>query len=206
MANRENQKSGKKSAPPGKLKIKNALIQLLENKEFGSITTSEIAKTAGVTEALIYKYFKDKRDLLHQVLREYLEQYTKQFGLDLRGIKGALNKLRKLIWVHINAYSANRVFAKILLIEARNCQDYYISDTYEFVKAYSNVVLHILEEGIKNGEIRNDISPSLMRQGILGSIEHICLTGIIFERQISPDELTDDLCEFLFYGIEKRET
>ncbi len=64
--------------PPGRIKIADALRFLLEDKDFGDITTAEIAKTAGVTEALIYKYFKDKRDLLYQVLAEYLEQYRLQ--------------------------------------------------------------------------------------------------------------------------------
>ena len=62
------QQKDRKPAPPGQIKIIQALNLLLEEKEFGAITTAEIAKTAGVTEALIYKYFKDKRDLLHQVL------------------------------------------------------------------------------------------------------------------------------------------
>ena len=191
--------------PPGRVKIKNALILLLRDKSFSTITTAEIAKTAGVTEALIYKYFQDKRDLLHQLLQEYLEEYIIQFNQDLKGIKGALNKLRKLIWTHINVYSTNRVFARILLIEVRNHQDYYHSDTYQLVKVYSNVMLERIEEGVAKGEIRSDIPMKLMRQCILGSIEHICLTGIIFNREMSPDQLTDDLCEFLFKGIETAE-
>ena len=59
-------------SPPGRLEIVASLKTLLAEKDFGAITTAEIAKTAGVTEALIYKYFKDKRDLLHQILSEYL--------------------------------------------------------------------------------------------------------------------------------------
>jgi TetR/AcrR family fatty acid metabolism transcriptional regulator len=192
-------------SPPGRLKIVASLKTLLAEKDFGAITTAEIAKTAGVTEALIYKYFKDKRDLLHQILSEYLEQYRAQITYDLKGIKGAFNKLRKLIWSHINVYATNRVFAKILLIEVRNYPDYYKSETYERVREYSDIVLSILEEGIRNKEIRDDISPKLMRHGILGSIEQICLSGITFGREIDPDDLTEQLCEFIFKGI-KRES
>lgn len=194
----------KKQMPPGQIKIKKALISLLGSKTFNTITTAEIAKTAGVTEALIYKYFKDKRDLLHQLLQEYLEEYIRQFNHDLKGIKGALNKLRKLIWTHINVYSTNRVFARILLIEVRNHQDYYHSETYQLVKTYSNVMLDLIMEGVESGEIRDDVPVKLMRQSILGSIEHICLTGIIFNREMLPDQLTEDLCEFLFEGIKRR--
>ena len=187
--------------PAGRIKIVESLKYLLEEKEFGAITTAEIARTAGVTEALIYKYFKDKRDLLHQILSEYLEQYRAQITQDLGGIKGVFNKLRKLIWSHINVYATNRVFAKVLLIEVRNYPDYYKSETYQRVKEYSDIVLHIIEEGVRNNEIRGDISPKLMRYGILGSIEQVCLSGITFGRNIDPDELTEQLCEFFFKGI-----
>ena len=201
-ANGSAKKSKIKSLPPGRIKITQALKLLLEKKEFSAVTTAEIAKQAGVTEALIYKYFKDKRDLLHQVLREYLEQYQVQVENDLKGIKGALNRLRKLIWSHINVYATNRVFAKILLLEVRNYPDYYKSETYELVKIYSNTVLRIIEEGIRNKEIRKDLEPKLIRLGIIGSIEQVCLSGVVFGREISPDDITENLCEFIFKGIE----
>ncbi len=191
--------------PPGRIKIVQALKSLLEEKEFSAVTTAEIAKTAGVTEALIYKYFKDKRDLLHQVLSEYLEQYRAQMGQDLKGVKGTLNKLRKLIWSHIKVYATNRVFARILLIEVRNYPDYYKSETYSRVKEYSNIILQIIEEGIRNREIRGDVPARLIRHSILGSIEQVCLSWITFGKDINPDELTEQICEIIFQGIERRD-
>ena len=196
-------KNETRSTPPGRTKIADALRSLLEKKDFSAVTTAEIAKTAGVTEALIYKYFKDKRDLLYQVLGEYLEQYHQQVEMDVKGIKGAINKIRKLIWSHINVYATNRVFAKILLLEVRSFSDYYRSEPYKLVKKYSDVLLSIINEGIKNNEIRDDLSPGFVRQVIFGSIENVCLTGIAFNREISPDDLTEDLCEFVFKGIQK---
>jgi AcrR family transcriptional regulator len=204
--NRSENNIANRPLPPGRIKIVESLKTLLEEKDFGAITTAEIAKNAGVTEALIYKYFKDKRDLLHQILSDYLEQYRAQITHDLRGIKGVFNKLRKLIWSHINVYATNRVFAKVLLIEVRNYPDYYKSETYNLVKRYSDTVLSIIEEGIRNREIRDDLEPTLIRHGILGSIEQICLSGVIFGRKIDPDELTEELCELLFRGLERKET
>ncbi len=194
------------SIPPGQAKISEALKLLLDKKDFNSITTTEIAKKAGVTEALIYKYFKDKKDLLYQVLAEYLEYYITQVKIEMSGIKGALSKLRKLIWSQINIYANNRVFAKMLMLEVRCFSDYYRSKPYKLVKNYSNIFLNILKEGIESGEIRKDISPPLVRQVVLGAIEHMCLTDVIFNKKISPDKLTENLCNFLFKGIERRKT
>ncbi|HDZ24172.1 MAG TPA: TetR/AcrR family transcriptional regulator [Desulfobacteraceae bacterium] len=196
--------TAKQEFPPGRIRIANALRLLLDKKDFGSITTTEIAETAGVTEALIYKYFKDKRDLLYQVLREYMEHYDPRIKTDVRGIKGALNKLRKLMWSHLNVYAKDRVFAKILLLQVRSFSDYSTSEPYMLVKRFSQLLLDIIKEGVEAGEIRDDIDPRTIRQVIIGSIEHVCLTSVMFGRDIHPDDLTESLCELVFKGIEKR--
>jgi AcrR family transcriptional regulator len=192
------------SDPPGKLKIAEALKILLREKDFNAITTVDISRTSGVNEALIYRYYKDKRGLLHDVLAEYLEDYVEKMAFDNKGIKGAANKLQKLIWDTINLYHQDRVFAKILLLEVRNFRGYFESETYQIVRQYAKSMLNLIKEGVDNGEFRDDISPSHIRQIILGSIEHLCLPAVIFQSEISPDKLTDDICDVLFEGIVKK--
>lgn len=192
------------SRPQGRTKIVEALKTLLEEKDFAAITTAEIARTAGVTEALIYKYFHDKRDLLHQVLAEYLEYFVLRAELDVRGIKGAIHKLRRLIWSHVNMYAGNRVFARILLLEVRNYREYFNSDAYQMVKRYTNFLASIIEEGIAEQSIRDDIPVEIIRQVILGGIEHVCLPGVLFNRDIDPDEAADQLCDLILEGIVAR--
>jgi AcrR family transcriptional regulator len=193
--------TGGTSNPPGYAKIVEALKKLLTEKEFSSITWAAIAKTAGVNEALIYKYFRDRRNLLYQVLREYLEKYIDQAAEDLEGTTGAVNKLQKLILSHFRAYREDRVFARILLLEVRNYPDYFESPTYELVKRYANKILEVVEEGMRNGEIRSDISARYLRQVILGGIEHLCMPAIVYGHDFSPDFLTAELCRVILGGI-----
>jgi TetR/AcrR family fatty acid metabolism transcriptional regulator len=187
--------------PPGHIKIVEALRSLLMEKEFNAITWSDIAQTAGVNEGLIYKYFRDKRNLLHKVLEEYFKEYLAKLEIDLKGIDGALNKLRKLIWSIINTSNENRVFAKIIFLEVRNFPGYFESQSYRLVKDYAKMIKELIEEGIRTGEIPKDISPWHLRQIILGSIEHLCLPGVIFNQKINPDALTEELCKILFTNI-----
>ena len=193
-----------RSHPPGRTKIMNALRFLLEEKEFSAITWADIARTAGVNEGLIYKYFKDKRNLLHQILKEYLEDYVERLKFDLKGIEGAINKIRKLIWTTINLYGSNRVFAKILLLEVRNFPGYFQSETYHLVQDYAKIILEIIDEGIRRSEIRDDIPPKQLRQIILGSIEHLCLPCVIFNKEIDPDVFTENLCKILLERIKNQ--
>ena len=127
------------SDPPGKIKIADALKTLLKEKDFNSITTAEIAATSGVNEALIYRYYKDKRGLLHHILSKYLRESEAQIDLYLRDTHGTFSKLKKVIWHTFDTYDKNRIFAKILLIEVRNFPGYFKSETYALAKHYSSI-------------------------------------------------------------------
>ena len=193
--------SDSKPAPLGRTKIMDALRHLLAKEDFNSITTAEISKTSGVNEALIYRYFGDKRGLLHAVLDEYNLEFITQIEQDLKGIEGSINKLRKLIWSTFYFYNKDRIFSKILLLEVRNYPGFFKSNTYNVIRRYTTMILEIVKEGVECHEIRNDIEPTRIRQIILGGIEHLTLPAIIFQKDININELQKQLCAVLFDGI-----
>ena len=191
----------KKTDPAGKLKLADALRTLLIDKVFNSITTAEIAQTAKTNEALIYRYFGDKRGLLHFVMGEYMQESLARMDADLQDLDDPLEKLRKLVWNSFDYYNANRVFAKILLIEVRNYPGYFESDTYQLVKRYVQLVTELIEEGQEGGQIRFDIPAKVIRNALMGVIEHLALPGVLFGRQFSPNKLTDSVFQIVFEGI-----
>lgn len=191
------------TSPPGRKKLANAVRRLLENKDYASITTTEISRESGVNEALIYRYFGNKRGLLHGVLAEHLQWFTDQVIHDLQGIKSSLKKLRKLVWSTINFYNKDRILAKILLLEVRANKDYFKSETYQTVKVYSQMIIEIIQEGIDSGELKADISPRLLRQIILGAMEHLILPAIIHDGKIDVDLMQENVCQTVFHGIVK---
>lgn len=195
--------SKKGELTPGGVKIVDAIIFLLRGKEFSAITTAEIAETSGVNEALIYRYFGSKRDLLHTVLFYFVDDYVNSISYKLSGIKGSINKLRKIIWEHIYQYQNNLVFAKILFLEVRNYPGYFQTETYEVVKKYTKFIQEIIEEGIRDGEIRNDVSSWHIMQIIMAGIEHLSMPTLLFGKNLSVDELTDIFCKILLDGIKK---
>jgi len=197
-------KAPRNSTPPAKKRLADALRILLEEKDFNSITTADIAKTAQANETLIYRYFGDKRGLLHGVLAEFLRESQARVRNDLKEITGASNRLRRIIWHAFDSYKNNRTHAKIVLIEVRNFTGYFKSETYQLARNYSKMVLDTLREGVKSGEFRQDLNPKLARNVILGGIEHLTLPGLIFDREIPPDEYTDFLLEMLLPGIVAR--
>ena len=191
-----------KRKAPGRIKIANAVKKLLWEKSYSHITWGEIARTAGVSEALIYQHFGDREGLLCGVIGELLEEYILAQRQALQGTYGALNKLRRLIWSHLNQYNQDRVFAKILLLEIRGIPRFFESEAYQVIQEYGTIILEIIKEGVYNHEIRDDVQPEHIRQVILGTIEHLCMPKIVFNREFSSDELTDEACRIIFPGIQ----
>lgn len=192
------------SLPPGGVRMVEALRKLLGEKEFNAITTAEIATVAGANEALIYKYFGSKRELLHAVLLDYSREFLANIQLKLKGIKGADNKLRKLLWEYIYMYQTEPVIGKILVLEVRNYPGYFETEIYQLIKGFAKTMRGLIEEGIADGDFRDDISSWTIMQAILGAVEHLCMPKIIFGRDISADDLTEDLFNLIIDGIRKK--
>ncbi len=201
---KERIKFGDAILPPGGIKIAKALRALLENKDFNSITTAEIAAASGMNEALIYRYFGSKRELLHHLMNEFHYQFISDIRQSIKGIKGSLNKLRKIIWEHLYIFERDQVYARILLLELGSYLGFYESSTYALFKEYTDLIKKIIEEGVSEGEIRSDIPVWSIRQIILGAIHYMCLPKVIKRKEIVTDELTEDICNLIFNGIVKK--
>lgn len=187
--------------PPGKMKIAAAMYKLLESKDFSSITTAEISKLSGVNESMIYRYFNDKRGLLHYILARYLESTYKGVIDSLEGLESAIDKLKEVVRSTLGFHDHNRTFAKILFFEVRNFPGYWESETYQLVKKYTQLYTEIIEEGFASGEVRSDVTRWHIMQSLLGTVEHMILPCLIFQRPLDVDGCTDAVYKLLLKGL-----
>jgi AcrR family transcriptional regulator len=189
-----------KTNPPGRIKIMESFSLLMAQKDFHSITTAQIARNAEVTEGLIYKYFKDKKDLLYQVLNEHFFEFQAKIENRIANKKTCIEKLEVVIFSSLESYAANRVFSKILLLEVRNSPDFFNSCAYEMVRKYAHTILEIIEKGIEKGELKPQVDAVILRKVILGAIEHACLGEIIFGKELDIDEVSTGIADIVFNG------
>lgn len=191
----------KKSRPAGFIKISDAVKSLLTGKAFNEITWGEIAREAGVSEALIYQHFKDRRGLLYHILSEYIRTYQHETLSAIENQAGALNKLKILVQTLVSIYNDNRVFARLLLLEVRSYPDFFQSEAYGLAQELGNGFLTLIEEGIESGEIRTDVPPKQMRQVMIGAVELAVMPKVVFNQPIDPVQMAEEICSITFNGI-----
>jgi len=181
--------------------ILKAAESIFARKGFHEATISEIARKSRVSEATIYEYFSSKEELLFSIPAQTTRQYEEKNREILKYIRGAVNKLRFLIYRHLSLYAENPDYANIVMLILKGHRNFQKTDAYKIVQSTARKTIHVLEEGIQNGEFRAGIQPLLVRAIIWGTIEHLvtrkCLLG-------KPDDLlalADDIIDTIFQGI-----
>ena len=68
------------------IRMDEALITLLEKKDFEYITIMEICETAGVNRSTFYLHYENTVDLLQETTRYILDKHFAYYSSDTKGI------------------------------------------------------------------------------------------------------------------------
>jgi AcrR family transcriptional regulator len=185
-------------------KILLSALEMFSNKGFNETTISEISKGAGVGEATIYEYFQNKEDLLFKIPEKFCREAMPLLNEHLQGIKGALNKIRKFIWFHLFFFQKNKSYANIMLLILRQNRKFLETESYEKIREYTRVIIQIVEEGKKEGSIKFDIDANLVRNMIMGTVEHLETRWLLINKLKDTDItlFADEISDLIIRAIE----
>ncbi len=71
--------------------------ELFARSGYARATTAQLAKAAGVTEPIIYRHFKSKRDLFIELIRTSASRTLKEWQELLKGAKDPAERVRRLL-------------------------------------------------------------------------------------------------------------
>ncbi len=192
-------------------------IKVFSQSGFNGTTTKEIARVAGVSEAMVFRHFATKRELYHAIL-------------DLKACEGGR---RTLPWekdsveaAAIEAKDDFKVFYNLALNALRHHQedvdfmrlifhsaldehelsemffDEFLTPLYEFLSLY-------IKQRQKDGAMRSDIEPKLFVRAFLGMIIHHSLNNILWDKKrrlldVSNEKAAKTFAEILLNGAKKQ--
>lgn len=185
-------------------KILLSALEVFSSKGFNDATISEIAKGANIAEPTIYEYFISKEDLLFKIPEEFCKEAMPLLSEHLQGIKGALNKIRKFIWFHLFFFQRNREYASIMLLILRQNRRFLETESYERIRDYTKVIIQIVEEGKQEGSIRINVDANLVRNLIMGTVEHLETRWLMMDKPKDTDitVFADGISDFVIRAIE----
>lgn len=175
--------------------------QVFSEKGYGPAAVAEIAARAGVVEGTVYSYFESKRALLIAVMKGFFEELISDTESALRAVRGTENQLRFVIRRHLETFSSDLGLCRVIIREARPDVALYDEAILELNRRYTGLALAVLEEGVENGSLRQNIVPSVIRDLIYGGIEHAVWRFVFTDGQLEIGLLADQLADAILDGI-----
>jgi TetR/AcrR family fatty acid metabolism transcriptional regulator len=182
-------------------RILDAAIKIFAEQGFFQSTISQIAKEAGVADGTIYLYFKNKDDILVNFFSYKAKQIFDHFREDVERAENALDKLRKLIYRHLDEFQRDRNMAVVYQVEIHQNSRLVEDQLKEMSNMYLNIVTEIVEQGQQEGTIRKDLYVGLVKRYILGAIDEVINTWLHSEREYDLVSMADPLVDLFTRGI-----
>ncbi len=206
MSNRKSKK--RMAADERKVQIVKVAMTLFAKNGFKGTTTREIARQAGISEAVIFKYFSKKEGLYNAIIDARCNDTQGQdrlmnalSGKEGREVFGAVASF--LISEHRNDPS----FMRLLTFSALEKHD--LSEI--FIKRKGLELIEFLEGHIKGlveeGVFKN-VDPAIAARAFMGMVLHYCISQELYRMKRyfkRPDSLVvNTFVDIFFDGMRRR--
>jgi hypothetical protein len=89
----------------------------------------------------------------------------------------------------------------VIIREARPDVALYDEAILDLNRRYTGLALSVLEEGVENGSLRENVVPSVIRDLIYGGIEHAVWRFVFTDGDLEIGMLADQLADAILGGI-----
>lgn len=182
--------------------IIDAAINLFSEKGYHGATTALISKEAGVSQGLLFHYFRDKEDLFTSIVKNKYNMFTGELERQVGNSKSAVRKLEVAVSTFLRLVQREEKFAKIVITEVRGGGE----NLQEFTGLGSPKILSIFRELMKEG----------IEQGVFREVDDevaaTCLFGVLvmnirgllqFGDTFSLDETAKKIADIFLKGVAK---
>jgi len=176
---------------------------LLEQRGYAAVSMVQIARRAGVSEATVYKYFKNKQDLVNQVLHEWATPFTEYLRREITLRTDLRAKLTLVGIRYLRSLEQTPQLHQVVFQELR-WSDYYGSSLHKLNQEFARILLDAIQDAIDHGEAMEGTNPLTVRDMLFGGLEHIALRTIFAGRPMDIETEATTLVDHLLSGIAPR--
>ena len=181
-------------------KIIDATIIVAAKHGFERATTEEISRTAGVSEGIIYHYFRSKQELYISMIRERADNYRQALGSEIARIDGPKRKLERLIDFHFANFTGKKSIFRGALDRTSDMPVIKEQLLKVAILPYCRIIAEIITEGVKAGEFR-EIDPAVAAFNLLGMMQIPAIAMHFGQAGFSARHAADTIKQIFFGGI-----
>jgi len=187
-------------------KIIEAAIEEFKSKGYDTTRLEDIAEKTGLTRGAIYWHFNNKMDILATLLNEMLAKFEDMATVFNEREGTAVEKLRHLLVEIFVCHDIDKQLRDtfwVLISEMKNLLS--LEEVHragaKLREKYVQLILKIVQDGIKDGEIRDDIDPYDIVWSIFFLLKGAITIDIMGQRLYPITEKAETLVDIFLKGI-----
>jgi TetR/AcrR family fatty acid metabolism transcriptional regulator len=157
-------------------RILRAAVKVFARKGFYASRVSEIAKAAGVADGTIYLYFKSKDELLTSLFEDRITRLLEVLRREIDAVPSGPGRVRRVVELQLGLLEGERDLAEVITVNLRQSTRLLKQYATKRFLEYLDLMAHVVAEGQRAGEIRDDVSPRIMARAIFGAMDGIAMT------------------------------
>ncbi len=187
--------------------ILSAARDLFRERSFDGTNIADIAARAGTAIGTVYLCARDKSDLLHKVLADFVEQLTQEIERDLSAIADPLARVRYVVSKHLRTLLSEPELCALFVREVHAAGREGSPMVQSLKQRYAAVLSRVLDEAMTAGVLRDDVPLAVARSVVFGGLEHMTLKTWTGRVPLEVEAATDGLLRMLVRPPEmQRET
>ena len=183
--------------------ILESALKVFGEKGFEATTISAISKVANISEATLYEYFSSKEDVLFTIPEIYTRREMERMKEVERYIHCPRERIRVIIQAYLEFYEQNPLYTSVALLTLKGNRNFLKSPAYATVREASSSVVDAFNQGVEIGLFRSDIDGYLVRNMIMGFIEHLTIQWLLLGRPESISSYRDTIFDMCMKALEK---
>lgn len=144
-----------------------AAAKVFKAKGYHAATIQDIADEVGLLKGSLYHYVTSKDELLYLVVKDPITRVYRRLEKIADGKGSAREKIARAIAVHLEAFDAHYPHLFVYVREMDNLVARLKDKT---PKHYERLWHRILRDGMKAGELRDDLDVKAVTYAILGAM------------------------------------
>jgi TetR/AcrR family transcriptional regulator len=195
-----------------RLQLLDAALELFSRKGYGGATTKEIAATAGVTEAIIFRHFPSKQALYTAVLDSKLESCGHEEWL--AAIKACMDRkddagvMRTLASRILEAYRTDARFERILMFAALEGHELGLAHHRRFAIPVFELLRDYIARRQREGALR-DYQPGVVVAAVAGMAQNYAIYTELFgfdPLRLDDTQVIEIFTNIMMNGIRMKKT
>ena len=180
-----------------------AALVLFDTNDYPRTSVEDIVAKAKVTKGAFYHHFGSKEEVLEIIHNVYVES---QIELCTRIISEDMNpreKLRELARATITNLNQYRAHVSVYMQDRRFLTDQRKKNVLEKRSEIDKLFNSIIEDGVRSGYFRTDVSPKLITFGIIGMYAWV-INWWKPSGSLSLEQIADQYVDVLLDGLNKK--